>query len=63
MPLTGKELLKIAEKNGWKEVRINGSHHIMEKSGFEPISIPIHGNKDLKKGMEQKLLKGLGLKK
>lgn len=62
MPLTGKEMFRLAVKSGWKEVRVNGSHHIMIKEGYEPVSIPVHGNKDLKKGMEQKLLRGLGLK-
>ncbi|WP_390864303.1 type II toxin-antitoxin system HicA family toxin [Enterococcus hulanensis] len=31
MPLTGKEILKLAKKHGWIMVRINGSHHIMVK--------------------------------
>ncbi|GAB2022320.1 hypothetical protein RyT2_13940 [Pseudolactococcus yaeyamensis] len=62
MPLTGKQLLKLAVKNGWKEHRINGSHHIVQKQGFLPVTIPVHANQDLKKGTEQKILKDLGLK-
>lgn len=62
MPLTGKKLLKLAKKNGWKVVRITGSHHIVAKEGFPPVPIPVHSNQDLKKGTEQKLLKDLGLK-
>lgn len=63
MPLSGKEILKEAIKIGWVEVRNNGtSHHIVEKNG-ESVSIPVHGNKDLHKGLEQKLVKQLGLKK
>lgn len=61
MPLTGKEMLKLAKKNGWQVVRITGSHHIMAKKGYPPVPIPVH-NKDLKKGTEQKILKDLGLK-
>ena len=60
MPLTGKQLLNKAKKAGWKEVRQNGSHHIVEKYG-ETVSIPVH-NKVLGKGIEQTLLKVLGLK-
>jgi len=63
MPMTGKDMLKLAIKNGWKKVRTNGSHIIMEKEGFLPVSIPIHGNRDLKKGIESSLLKDLGLRK
>ncbi|MFJ8088431.1 type II toxin-antitoxin system HicA family toxin [Lysinibacillus sp. NPDC095746] len=62
MPLTGKELLKKAKKNGWKEVRQNGSHHIVVKEGFEPVSIPVHSNRELRRGIEQSLLRDLGLK-
>ena len=62
MPLTGKKMLKLAKKNGWKVVRITGSPHIVAKEGFPPVPIPVHSNQDLKKGTEQKLLKDLGLK-
>ncbi|WP_297076618.1 type II toxin-antitoxin system HicA family toxin [uncultured Enterococcus sp.] len=62
MPLTGKKMLKLALKNGWQEMRVAGSHHIVTKEGFLPVSIPVHGNKDLKKGIEQTLLRDLGLK-
>jgi len=40
-------LCKIVEKFGWKLKRIVGSHHIYAKEQFEPISIPVHGNRDL----------------
>ena len=49
--MTGKELKKLLLKNGWKIVRINGSHHIFEKND-DTIVLPIHSNKDLKKGLE-----------
>ncbi|ANM47502.1 type II toxin-antitoxin system HicA family toxin [Streptococcus suis] len=62
MPLTGKEMAKLAEANGWKEIRVNGSHHHFKKEGFSKIvTIPVHGNKDLGKGLEKKILKDLGL--
>ena len=59
--MTGKELKKLLLKNGWEIVRINGSHHIFEKNG-ETIVLPIHSNKDLKKGLELVILKQAGLK-
>ena len=61
MPLTGKQMLKLAKKNGWKEVRQKGSHHILQKEGFPVVVVPVHGNEDLKKGLEQALLKDLGI--
>lgn len=63
MPLTGKEMAKLAEKNGWVEIRQNGSHHHFKHEDFDYIvTIPIHGNKDLGRGLESKILKDLGLK-
>ena len=61
MPLTGKQMLKLAKKNGWQEVRQKGSHHILKKDGFPVVVVPVHGNEDLKKGLEQSLLKDLGI--
>ena len=62
MTLSGKQMLKLAKRNGWKLIRITGSHHFVSKAGFLPVSIPIHRNKDLQKGLEQKLKKELGIK-
>ncbi len=28
-----KDLLKLLKKNGWSIVRINGSHHVLQKDG------------------------------
>lgn len=62
MPLTGKELAKLAINNGWEEVRVRGSHHHFKKDGVPYIvTIPIRGNKVLKIGLEKKLLRDLNL--
>ena len=58
MPISGKEMLQRYLKNGWVILRQNGSHVIVGK-GTKRETIPVHGNKDLKKGLEKKLLKGL----
>ena len=48
MGLTAKQIMKILKANGWKKVRIEGSHHIFEKKGFDrPVPVPLHQNKDL----------------
>jgi predicted RNA binding protein YcfA (HicA-like mRNA interferase family) len=59
--MSGKELLKILEKSGWKLERITGSHHILRK-GSENIILPVHGNTDLKPGILNSILKKAGLK-
>ena len=48
-------------KNGWELDRIQGSHHILIR-GSKTLSVPVHGKKDLPKGLLNKLLKEAGLK-
>ena len=62
MPLSGKQLLKLLKKQGWKLDRINGSHHILVKGNLT-VTVPVHGNKSLGKGLEAKLFKQTGVKK
>ena len=59
--MTGKELLRLLRKNGWSIERINGSHHVLRK-GEQTITVPIHGNTDMKKGLLLHFLKQTGLK-
>jgi predicted RNA binding protein YcfA (HicA-like mRNA interferase family) len=56
--MSGKELAKLLEANGWNLLRIQGSHHIYGKPTVNTrISIPIHRNQDLKIGLLRNLLK------
>jgi predicted RNA binding protein YcfA (HicA-like mRNA interferase family) len=57
MPLSGKEMLRLFEERGWIVLRQKGSHVILGK-GSERETIPMH--RELKRGLEQKLLKRLG---
>lgn len=63
MPMTGKQLLKLAKSNGWQLVRVTGSHHRLklEETGRK-VTIAVHANKDIPKGTEQKILKDLELR-
>jgi predicted RNA binding protein YcfA (HicA-like mRNA interferase family) len=60
--MTGKQLKKLLENNGWLLDRISGSHHIMIKEGHRSIPIPIHGSGDLPKGLISAILKQAGMK-
>ena len=62
MPLSGKDLLRLLQRDGWKLVRVNGSHHILAK-GDKTVTVPVHGNKSLGKGLERKILKQTGVQK
>ncbi|NLG53541.1 MAG: addiction module toxin, HicA family [Clostridiales bacterium] len=55
-----KDLLKLMLQNGWRIVRIKGSHHVVKK-GNQIEVIPVH-NKDLPTGLLNLILKRTGLK-
>jgi predicted RNA binding protein YcfA (HicA-like mRNA interferase family) len=60
--MTGKDFIKILEKNGWLCKRISGSHHIMVKDGNRSVPVLVHGKKDLPKGILAALMKQTGVK-
>jgi len=56
--LSGKAFAGLLEKKGWELVRVKGSHHVYTKKGRpERISLPVHGNKSLKIGLQKHLMK------
>ena len=60
--VTGKKVVKAFESHGFVVDHINGSHHIMMKEGHpNRLSVPVHGNKDMKKGLLNDLIKLAGL--
>ncbi len=47
--VSGKKLCKVLESKGWTLLRIKGSHHYYAKEGNSvTLSVPVHGNRDLK---------------
>ncbi len=60
--VSGKRMARLVEDNGWRLARINGSHHVYVKEGrTERLVIPIHGNQDLKTGLQRSLMKIAGI--
>ena len=56
--VSGREFARLVERRGWQLLRINGSHHIYGKQGSTVrLSIPIHGNSALKRGLLHHLMK------
>ena len=56
--VSGKRFCSLLEGYGWELKRINGSHHIYMKEGMSiRISVPVHGNKPLKLGLQRHLMK------
>jgi len=62
MPLTSKQMIKLLKNNGFVIISQNGSHVKMRNnnSGYQTM-VPLHC-KDLKKGLENAILKQAGLK-
>lgn len=61
--VSGKHLSSLLERRGWSLQRITGSHHIYTKTGSEVrITVPVHGNKTLKIGLQRHLMKLAGIK-
>jgi predicted RNA binding protein YcfA (HicA-like mRNA interferase family) len=56
MSLSGEQMLRLYQKSGWRVLSQKGSHVKVGKDEQREI-IPIH--KELKKGLEQSLLKRL----
>lgn len=62
MPMTAQQMIKFLKKNGFKKISQNGSHIKMRnETTNKTVIVPYH-SKDLKKGMEDAILKQSGLK-
>ena len=59
--MNGKQLIKALKQHGWELDRIKGSHHILVRAGHRSIPIPVHGNKDLPRGLIKAILKQAGV--
>jgi predicted RNA binding protein YcfA (HicA-like mRNA interferase family) len=55
-------MCKVLEARGWTLDRTKGSHKIYV-SGNPPVSlsVPVHGNRDLRKGMQRTIMRRAGL--
>jgi len=61
--LSGKQFAKLVELHGWNLLRVKGSHHIYGNAGSTVrLSIPLHRNQPLKRGLLAHLAKLAGLK-
>ena len=62
MPMTSQEMIKYLKQHGFEVVSQNGSHVKMRnRDTGKTVIVPYHA-KDLKKGLEQAILKQAGLK-
>lgn len=60
--VSGKHFCKVLERHGWVLQRVAGSHHIYRRPN-DPliVTVPVHGNRDLKRGLLSQLLRITGI--
>lgn len=59
--ISGKRLLALLKKNGYRMIRQKGSHIFVESQTGLGTAIPLHGNEDLGKGILKSILRDLDL--
>ena len=53
-------MVRFLQKQGFRIVRIRGSHHVMERGPLR-TTVPVHGNRNLKVGTHGKILRDVDL--
>jgi predicted RNA binding protein YcfA (HicA-like mRNA interferase family) len=60
--VSGRELAKVVEHQGWELLRVHGSHHIYGKPGSAVrLTIPMHENQVLVDGLQHHIMVMAGL--
>jgi predicted RNA binding protein YcfA (HicA-like mRNA interferase family) len=60
--ISGKRMCQILEEKAWSLARVTGSHHIYVRPGSNlRITVPMHGNQDLKIGLQRAIMKLAGI--
>jgi len=60
--VTGKQLIKVLERQGWYLKRRRGSHHYLRHPTIpDAIAVPIHGSRNVKPGLLLHILKTAGI--
>ena len=61
-PVSGRRMCQALEASGWTLARIEGSHHVdLRDDSPRNISVPVHGNRDLKPGTQRIVMRMAGL--
>lgn len=55
--ISGKELVKFLEFMGFKIIRTKGSHARMKAEDGRITTIPVHGHRDIPKGLLRKIIR------
>ncbi len=55
--IKANDLLKFLEKLGFKPVRMKGSHIRLKADDGRTTTIPVHGNKEIPRGLLRKIIR------
>ncbi|MBU2617948.1 MAG: type II toxin-antitoxin system HicA family toxin [Euryarchaeota archaeon] len=55
--IKGRELVKFLESMGFKVTRTKGSHVRLRSEEGRTTTVPMHGNKDIPKGLLRKIIR------
>ena len=60
--ITGSQAVRAFERFGFRLDRVKGSHHILIRPGHRfHLSVPVHGDSPLKRGLLRQLIRAAGL--
>ncbi len=60
--VSGKQLIKILEREGWHVKRVRGSHHILRHPTIpDALPVPVHGSRPIKRGTLGNILRTAGI--
>ncbi len=60
--ISGRDAIRAFSKSGFREVRTNGSHHILKKVGHAYLlSVPVHKGKTIGAGLLKSQIDAAGL--
>ena len=60
--MTGKEMVRFLEQQGFILRRVVGSHHVMRKGEAPQTVVPVHRNENLKTGTLRGILRDIHMK-
>lgn len=55
--IKGKDLIKFLESIGFRVIRTRGSHVRLRSEDGRVTTVPVHGNKDIPKGLLRKIIR------
>ncbi|HPC76693.1 MAG TPA: type II toxin-antitoxin system HicA family toxin [bacterium] len=55
--IKGRELVNFLESIGFRVIRVRGSHVRLRAEDGRVTTIPVHGNKDIPKGLLRKIIR------